>query len=257
MYTNLVDPKDGVLVACDPSLKDVAREAVRLCSPDFHGFFLHATIEDMSRLSLAVTEIEERYNAEGKKRMDELGFESVAMHGHATTLAFDRGHIDPAKLPPPFSECIDAHSSDMHRQPYFVMLFAAQALTQIDRAATLINSGKAAEAIRHLCLASVSLVHACDYAGMQTSERETRIALHRRKAELGALGGRARSERYGHVRDWVIEHYLSKPWASARQAAQTLYPEALKLSQTLGMPLSEDRAFQTVYDWIREAKKNN
>ncbi|MFM0058688.1 hypothetical protein PQR64_23985 [Paraburkholderia phytofirmans] len=76
---------------------------------------------------------------------------------------------------------------------------------------------------------------------------------HRRRA--GAAGGQARAGKYKPVQEWVLSQYAARKWASARQAAKALAPEALALSRIKGCELSEDRVFDTVYGWIRDKLK--
>jgi|GEM_PF-2694688 len=67
----------------------------------------------------------------------------------------------------------------------------------------------------------------------------------------GAAGGRARADKYAPIRALVLNGYQQGNWRSARQAAKALVPEAIKFSRSIGCDLSEDRAFDTVYGWIR------
>ncbi|MDF9393015.1 MULTISPECIES: hypothetical protein [Methylococcus] len=74
-------------------------------------------------------------------------------------------------------------------------------------------------------------------------------------AHISARAKHSRNKLAEPVKDFVATRYESgKPWKSKRQAAKKIHVEVERLIETGELPrvLSPDRAFQTIYDWVRK-----
>lgn len=73
-------------------------------------------------------------------------------------------------------------------------------------------------------------------------------------ATFSQIGGVANSQRYIALRSRALELYRSRDWKSPRAAAQHIWKDIYDLSlKGDGPRLSEDRAQQTVYEWLLKA----
>ena len=234
-------------------LGHMARDAIRLCMPQTHGFKATVSLEQVYELSAFVCDVEAQGNA---RMLAEVGADHFFPEAGAPALRLIAYLSEPdtwKDLPAPFAELRGKSEDDGLFDPVVIMVLAAHALAEIDDAVTLTVEDRAVDAIKRVARASDCLAYATGLAGYTESGWVARVDEIKRRRGVASLGGQGKSQRYKPVRDWVIEKYVEKSWASPRQAAIEIAPEALALSRTLGCELSSDRAFQTVYDWILKA----
>ncbi|WP_367025471.1 hypothetical protein ABZN20_12495 [Methylococcus sp. ANG] len=75
-------------------------------------------------------------------------------------------------------------------------------------------------------------------------------------AHISAMAKRSRNTPTEPVKRFVGTRYeAGKPWKSGRQAAKKIHEEVERLTEAGELPrvLSPDRAFQTIYDWVRNS----
>lgn len=239
----------------------VVSQAQKFCQPQWHGFDVWAEVSDMFALSVAAQALEDRFNLELERDAHEFGDEFTATRGNVTRLLCGMRDAVVADLPSPYRDCTASGKQDdenpfdnLTDSPLVVMILAAQALASADEAAECLSTGHGLEAMKRFDRAALSLARAAEFAGFQEAERGARKAEAEIRAKRAAKGGRARADRYAVIKKWVLDRYLERAWPSERRAAMSLFQEALDLSRNIGTPLSEDRAFNTVYDWIRRAR---
>lgn len=237
----------------------IVSHARKFCQPQWHGFDVWAETSDMFALSSAAQIIEDRFNAEMEREAKESGDEFIATRGNALRLICGMSDAVVSDLPPPYRDCVPDNEQGPDGNPFgrfsdnplAIMVLAAQSLASADEAAECFSRGDFINAMERLDRAAVSLAHAAECSGMQEAERNARKVQAQLRAERSAQGGKARGDKYAVVRAWVAEQYRDGEWPSLRQAALALSSKAAEMSRSVGQPLSEDRAFQTVYDWLR------
>lgn len=239
----------------------VASEARKFCQPQWHGFDVWAETADMFRLSLTAQAIEDRFNLKLEQEARELGDEFTATHGNATRLMAGLREAVVSDLPGPYRDCVSLVQGAERNpfagfadNPLVVMVLAAQSLGSADESAEYLSTGDGLNAMKRLDRAALSLAHAAEFSGFQEAARGERKAQAELHARRSAQGGRARADRYASTKKWVLDRYLERTWPSERQAALSLFQGALELSREVGAPLSEDRAFMTVYGWLLAAR---
>ncbi|MFL9863229.1 hypothetical protein PQR67_03465 [Paraburkholderia fungorum] len=236
-------------------LGGMVAEALKFCQPEWYGLEARATPEQIAELSLFVRLVEERGN---ELMMAEAGDDFSPGFGLPILLLSYLSDRDAYEyLPDPFVGCLDLSQERTMLEPIVPMLLGAQALGQLDEAISLLKDNRATQSVKHIARASESISMASGLASYIECERDARTSETRRKAHISAKGGRARGDRYREVREWVIEQFKGNLWSSPRQAAKALAPEALELSKAKERDLSEDRVFDTVYEWIRDELKRS
>ena len=64
-----------------------------------------------------------------------------------------------------------------------------------------------------------------------------------------------RREPTTQLKQLALDLYAGKEWKSVRQATKSIYPQLVEKSKEIGFRFSDDRGFQTVYEWLLEANK--
>ncbi|WP_250463783.1 MULTISPECIES: hypothetical protein [unclassified Caballeronia] len=243
--------------AADLGLSGFVENARTWCSPRWHGYAGTASISAIFALSKVVETVEDRWNSLGQQEAAEHGWPYTPEHGSASLLLSQLKENDLDELPPPFKGCTDA-STPFLQQPAVLMMLAAQALSEIDRAGACLRKGEVTAALNHLSNSSNSISIASQSAGRQYAAQKAREAAREALLERSSNGGLARAERYQPIKDWLRDQLAAGKWngKSARQAAKALEAGALEMNRRHECKLSEDRAFTTIYEWILDLRRD-
>ncbi|NKI72512.1 hypothetical protein GN109_24110 [Collimonas pratensis] len=69
-------------------------------------------------------------------------------------------------------------------------------------------------------------------------------------------GGVAKNAPTALLREWVVDEYENRSWPSAYKASFEIAPKAIEKAPTFGASLSQQRAQQTIYEWLRKHENN-
>ncbi|TDY46471.1 hypothetical protein BX592_11398 [Paraburkholderia rhizosphaerae] len=239
----------------------VVSDAQNFCQPEWHGFDVRANVSDMFALSMFAQALEDFVNSKMEEEARESGNEFTPTRGKHWNMRLGMTQAVASDLPSPYRDCVASSTRDDENpfynaegNPLLIMMLAAQTLASADAAAEHIVAGRGLEAMQRFELAALSLAEASRFAGHQEAARFERMAEAKNRAKRAAQGGMARAERYAATKKWVLERYLERTWPSDRQAALSIYEGAYSYSVAIDQKISEDRAFNTVYDWIRRAR---
>lgn len=71
-------------------------------------------------------------------------------------------------------------------------------------------------------------------------------------SDNGSKGGKARSEKYDPLKEFISKKCSEQNFPSRRNAAITLKPKVLDLAQQIGVSLSEMQAEKTITEWLKD-----
>lgn len=74
-------------------------------------------------------------------------------------------------------------------------------------------------------------------------------------SDLASRRARKRYEKLYRVRAKAIELYIAGGWTVARKGLRSIYADVIRFAESLDVKLSEDRAEQTIYEWLLAHKK--
>ncbi|GAB5100670.1 hypothetical protein [Caballeronia insecticola] len=248
------DPDDRR--AADLGLTGFVENARKWCFPRWHGYAGAANVSEIFALSKVVETVEDRWNSLGQQEAVEHGWTYTPEHGVTSLLLSQIREGDLDELPSPFRGCTDPVTAFLH-QPAVLMMLAAQALSEIDRAGACLRQGEVTKALKHLSNSNSSLVVASEAAGREYAAQKAREAARVDLLERSSNGGFARAERYQPIKNWLRDQLDTGAWdgKSSRQTAKALEACALEINLRHRCGLSEDRASTTIYEWVLDLRK--